>query len=151
MSLSTADQISKLEAARQLVLADSTHYAQIVPGILPIIGAHADLDIRRWGTEFLAETFATPILENKAKESLSIVVLQTLKDLLEVPGEDAGVIQSVIRAAASIYGFVLRYTYVFLIISFIVDAPRLVIMRNGVRTACCKMTIYESPVLCSIS
>lgn len=112
MASIVADQITKLEAARQLVLSDTTHYSAILPGILPIIGVHSHLEIRRWGADFLAETFASPLLSLQAKETLSIVALQTLKELLEVPGEDSGVVKSVIQAAASIYGLVLRYMYV---------------------------------------
>ena len=112
MAASVADQITKLEAARQLVLSDSTHYSAIVPGILPIIGAHSPRDIRRWGADFLAETFASPVLSLQAKETLSIGTLQTLKELLEIPAEDAGVLKSVVQAAASIYGLIFRYMYV---------------------------------------
>lgn len=112
MALSVADQLSKLEAARQFVLADSALYPQIVQGILPIVGANARLELRRWGAEFLAETFASATIPLQQKESLSIVVLQTLKELLDVPDEDTGVIKSVVQAAASIYGLVFRYMYV---------------------------------------
>lgn len=112
MTLSVVDQLAQLEAARQLVLADSGLYPQIVQGILPIVGASARLELRRWGAEFLAETFATPTLSLQTKESLSIVVLQTLKEMLEVPDEDSRVVKNVIQAAASIYGLVFRYMYV---------------------------------------
>ena len=112
MALSATDQIPKLEAARQLVLLDSAHYTQIVPGILPIIGAHSPLAIRRWGAGFLAETFASPALAAQAKENISLHVLPTLRELLEIPGEDVDVVKNVIQAAASIYGLVFRYTYV---------------------------------------
>jgi symplekin len=112
MALSVADQLTQLEAARQLVLADSVLYPQIVQGILPIVGANARLELRRWGAEFLAETFASPTIPLQQKESLSIVVLQTLKELLDIPDEDTGVIKSVVQAAASIYGLVFRYMYV---------------------------------------
>lgn len=112
MSLSVVDQLTQLEAARQLVLADSALYPQIVQGILPIVGASARLELRRWGAEFLAETFATPTLSLQPKESLSIVVLQTLKEMLEVPDEDTRVVKNVIQAVASIYGLVFRYMYV---------------------------------------
>ena len=112
MALSAADQVPKLEAARNLVLADSAHYAPVIPGILPIIGPHSPLEIRRWGAEFLAETFASPALAAQPKEKLSILVLATLKELLEIPVEDSGVVKSVIQAAASIYGLVFRYMYV---------------------------------------
>ena len=105
-------QLNQLEAARHLVLADSALYSQIVPGILPIAGAHAHLEFRRWGAEFLAETFASPLLGLQQKESLSISVLQTLKDLLELPGQDNSVVKSVIQATTSIYPLVFRYMYV---------------------------------------
>lgn len=111
------DQIAKLEAARQLVLSDATHYAAIIPGILPIIGAHSQLEIRRWGADFLAEAFASPALSLQGKEGLSVQVLQTLRELLELPGEDTGVLKSVIQAAASIYGLIFRYMYVLPLVS----------------------------------
>ena len=112
MAAPVTDQITKLEAARHLVLSDSTHYAAIVPGILPIIGAQSHLEIRRWGADFLAEAFASPALSLQGKESLSVQVLQTLKELLELSNEDTGVLKSVIQAAASIYGLIFRYMYV---------------------------------------
>ncbi|MCJ1351851.1 MAG: hypothetical protein MMC33_001835 [Icmadophila ericetorum] len=109
MATSVADQIEKLESARQLVLTDFHHYAAIVPGILPIIGANSKLEIRRWGAEFLAETFASPVLPPQSKGSISIGTLQTLKELIETPGEDATVVKHVIQAVASIYGLVFRH------------------------------------------
>lgn len=112
MALSVADQLTQLEAARQLVLADAVLYPQIVQGILPIVGANARLELRRWGAEFMAETFASPALGLQQKERLSVLVLQTLKELLEIPGEDGGVVKSVVQTAASIYGIVFRYMYV---------------------------------------
>ena len=112
MADSIASQIIPLETARHLVLSDAVHYTQIIPGILPIIGAHSHVEIRRWGAEFLAEAFASPALAVGAKETLSIQVLQTLKEQLEIPLVDEGVVKSVIQAAASIYGLVFRYMYV---------------------------------------
>lgn len=112
MSLSVAEQLTQLDAARQLVLQDSGLYPQIVQGILPIVGANARLELRRWGADFLAETFASPLLVPQEKERLSIFILQTLKELLENKGEDNNVIKSVIQAAASIYALVFRYMYV---------------------------------------
>jgi symplekin len=107
-----AKQIAQLEEARKHVLADAVHYSAIIPGILPIIGPSAHLDIRRWGTEFLAEGFASPALSMHAKEALAVQVLQLLKELLEVPTEDEYVIKSVIQTASSIYGLIFRHMYV---------------------------------------
>ena len=112
MALSVKDQLTQLEAARQLVLADAVLYPQIVQGILPIVGATALLELRRWGADFLAETFASPTIAVQQKQTLGLVVLQTLRDLLEKPEEDVGVIKSVVQTAASVYGLVFRYMYV---------------------------------------
>ncbi len=112
MALSVEDQLTQLEAARQLVLQDPALYPQIVQGILPIVGANARLELRRWGAEFLAETFASTVLSSQQKERLGVIVLQTLKQLLEIPGEDNAVVKSVVQAAASIYGFIFNYMYV---------------------------------------
>lgn len=109
MALSVPDQLAQLEAARQIVLADAGLYPQIVQGILPIVGANARLELRRWGAEFLAETFASPTFALYQKQNSAVGVLQILKDLLEKPGEDAAVVKSVVQTAASIYSLVFRY------------------------------------------
>ncbi|KAL8663774.1 MAG: hypothetical protein Q9202_003588 [Teloschistes flavicans] len=109
MAVPVQNQLSQLDAARQLVLADAGLYPQIVQGILPIVGANAHLELRRWGADFLAETFASPQLAPQEKERFSILVLQILRELLELPAEDDSVVKSVIQTAASIYGPVIRY------------------------------------------
>ena len=111
MALSVPDQLAQLEAARQIVLADAGLYPQIVQGILPIVGANSRLELRRWGAEFLAETFASPTFASYQKESSAVGVLQILQDLLEKPEEDAAVVKSVVQTAASIYSLVFRYMY----------------------------------------
>lgn len=112
MALSVPDQLAQLEAARQIVLADAGLYPQIVQGILPIVGANSRLELRRWGAEFLAETFASPTFASYQKENSAVGVLQILQDLLEKPGEDAAVVKSVVQTAASIYSLVFHYMYV---------------------------------------
>ena len=104
--------IPQLEAARRLVLGDAHFYPQIVPGILPIIGPGAPLEVRRWGADFLAETFASPALGNAQKDNLSSVVLPNLRGWLEVPGEDAAVVKSVVQTVASVYSLIFRKWYV---------------------------------------
>ena len=111
MALSVPDQLAQLEAARQIVLADAGLYPQIVQGILPIVGANSRLELRRWGAEFLAETFASPTFASYQKENSAVGVLQILQDLLEKPEEDAAVVKSVVQTAASIYSLVFRYMY----------------------------------------
>ena len=106
---SVADQLGQLDKARKLVLGDSAYYPQIVQGILPIIGANARLELRRWGANFLAETFASPTLQSQQKETLALVVLPTLSAMLETPGEDIEAVKSVVQAAASVYPMVFRH------------------------------------------
>ncbi|KAH0335226.1 hypothetical protein KCU81_g9107, partial [Aureobasidium melanogenum] len=105
-----ADTIKQLNAARNLALADPALYPQVVPGLLRIVGADAILELRRWGADFFAETFASPVLAQEHKQNLGLQVLDTLKAYLDRPKEDTAVIKSVVQTAASIYPFVFRQT-----------------------------------------
>ncbi|OJJ88862.1 RNA-processing protein PTA1 [Aspergillus glaucus CBS 516.65] len=104
-----AGQIAQLNAARTLVLGDAAFYPQIVNGILPLIGANSRLELRRWGAEFLAETFASPVLASAQKEQLAANVLQTIHDLLGLPDGDTVVLKHSVETAASIYPLVFRH------------------------------------------
>lgn len=106
------EQIKQLNDARKLVLGDSAYYPQIVQGILPIIGPDSRVELRRWGADFLAETFSTPTLAASEKERLSLTVLSTLKSMIDNPNEDPAVVKSVVQTAASIYPLVFRWMYV---------------------------------------
>lgn len=106
------EQLAQLEAARNLVLGDAALYPQIVQGVLPIIGVNARLELRRWGAEFLSETFSTPALASTQKEQLAGTVLPILQDLLDQPGQDLAVMKSVVQTAASVYAHVFRQVYV---------------------------------------
>ncbi|KAJ8132536.1 hypothetical protein O1611_g1085 [Lasiodiplodia mahajangana] len=108
--LSVADQIRQLEGARKLVLKDVSYYPQVIQATLPIIGPSSQVEFRRWGSEFLAEAFATPAVPLGSKETLSLVVLDTLKSLVEDPKQDVLVLRSVIQTAASIYPLAMRWT-----------------------------------------
>ncbi|KAF2013097.1 hypothetical protein BU24DRAFT_424082 [Aaosphaeria arxii CBS 175.79] len=102
--------LSQLESARALALGEGKYYNTILPGVLPIITSavtNSDLEIQRWGADFLAEAFAAPTWSSHDKESVSLSVLPILKDLLEV--KDTGVIKSSIQASASIYPLVYRH------------------------------------------
>ncbi|PWY62391.1 hypothetical protein BO83DRAFT_383383 [Aspergillus eucalypticola CBS 122712] len=92
------DQIAQLNAARNLVLGDAAFYPQIVNGVLPLIGASTRLELRRWGSEFLAETFA-----------IGPNVLQTLREILELPEKDPMVLKHIVQNAASLYPLVFRH------------------------------------------
>ncbi|KAG9815500.1 hypothetical protein KCU68_g19177, partial [Aureobasidium melanogenum] len=105
-----ADTVKQLNAARNLALADPALYPQVVPGLLRIVGADAILELRRWGADFFAETFASPVLAQEHKQNLGLQVLDTLKAYLERPNEDTAVIKSVVQTAASIYPFIFRQT-----------------------------------------
>ncbi|KAL2854289.1 hypothetical protein BJY01DRAFT_205854 [Aspergillus pseudoustus] len=103
------DQIAQLNAARNLVLGDAAFYPQIVNGVLPIIGAQARVELRRWGTEFLAETFASPAFATAQKEQLATNVLHTVRSILELPEGDQLVLKNIVQAAASLYPLVFRH------------------------------------------
>lgn len=106
------DMIPQLEQARKLALGDPQVYNQVLPGIIPIIGPAASIDVRRWGADFLAEAFASPSLPAAQKEQLSAEVLPTLKAFLDNPSEDLAVVKSAVQAAASLYPLVFRRMYV---------------------------------------
>lgn len=103
-----AGQISQLNAARNLVLGDAAFYPQIINGVLPIIGARAHVDLRRWGSDFLAETFASPALRSSQKEQLAADSLKSIRETLELPETDQLVLRNLVEAAASLYPLVFR-------------------------------------------
>ncbi|PYH77801.1 mRNA cleavage and polyadenylation specificity factor complex subunit [Aspergillus uvarum CBS 121591] len=103
------DQIAQLNAARNLVLGDAAFYPQIVNGVLPIIGSRARLELRRWGAEFLAETFSSPALALTQKEQLAANVLQAQREILELPEGDPLVLKHIVQNAASLYPLVFRH------------------------------------------
>ncbi|RYP49961.1 hypothetical protein DL768_004396 [Monosporascus sp. mg162] len=107
--LSVPDQIRQLEDARKLVLGDVSYYPQVIQATLPIMGPSAQVEFRRWGTDFLSEAFASPAVALGQKETLSLLVLETLKHLVEDPNQDALVLRNTIQAAASIYPLALRW------------------------------------------
>ena len=111
-TLSVEQQIKQLGDARKLVLSDASYYPQIIQGILPIVTPTARVELRRWVSEFLAETFASPAIPSSEKETMSLVVLETLKILIENPQEDPAVVKNVVQTAASIYAHVFRWMYV---------------------------------------
>jgi symplekin len=102
------EQIEQLQAARNLVLSDSALYPPVVQGLLSMLGVNARLELRRWGSDFLAETFANATLPSAGKEQLAGTVLPTLLELLENKAEDVAVVKSVVQTAASLYPFVFR-------------------------------------------
>lgn len=107
--ISVAEQLEQLGAARKLVLENATYYDRIVKGVLPIIGPTAPVELRRWGAEFLAESLATPVLSMRDKENITVAVLDTIKGLLDAPGEDVIVLKASIAAAASAYPVAVRW------------------------------------------
>ncbi|KAK3300101.1 uncharacterized protein B0H64DRAFT_7181 [Chaetomium fimeti] len=108
-AISVAEQLEQLGAARKLVLENATYYDRIVKGVLPIIGPTAPVELRRWGAEFLAESLATPVLTMRDKENITVAVLDTIRGLLDAPGEDVIVLKASIAAAASAYPVAVRW------------------------------------------
>jgi symplekin len=109
ITLSVAQQLQQLNAARKVALENNSYYDRIVKGILPIIGRNAALELRRWGAEFLAESLATPVLRMSEKENMTVAVLETLRGLIEAGDEDMIVLKASVAAAASAYPVALRW------------------------------------------
>ncbi|KAJ5247018.1 Protein of unknown function DUF3453 [Penicillium chermesinum] len=107
--MAQSTEVAQLNAARNLVLGDAALYPQIVNGILPIVGANAKPELRRWGADFLAETFASPVLGTAQKEQLAPGVLQAIRDILLLPETDTAVLQSLVQCVASLYPLVFRH------------------------------------------
>lgn len=115
MAQTTANVLAQLNQARQIVLANAGVYPQVVPGIIGVVGPNSHLDLRRWGADFLAETFASPVLAAEEKQKLCLGILDTLTGYLrrkEERGEeeDVQVVKSTVQCAASIYPLVFRHT-----------------------------------------
>lgn len=113
---SPAETVKQLSAARDIVLRDPTIYPQVVPGVLPVIGATTPVEQRRWGADFLAETFASPVVnaEEKQKMCVNTTLLDTLKGYLNRKvdmgeEEDPSVVKSAVQCAASVYPLVFRH------------------------------------------
>lgn len=109
------ETIPQLNQARELALSQPSVYPQVVPGVLPVIGPSQPLALRRWGADFLAETFASPVIEPEQKQQLCLLILDTLKSYLsrkEEVGEeeDTSVVKAAVQCAASIYPLVFRHT-----------------------------------------
>lgn len=112
---STEVTLGSLKSARDILLRDHTLYPQVVPGIIQVIAPAAHLELRRWGSEFLAETFASQVVTRDEKQQMSMVVLDTLKGYLgrkESMGEeeDRTVVKNAVQCAASLYEYVFRHT-----------------------------------------
>jgi len=108
-ALTVGEQIQQLNNARKMVLENPAYYDKIVKGILPIIGPSSPIELRRWGAEFLAESLATPVLNSRDKENLTVAILDTLQLLVEGPSDDMLVLKASVMAAASAYPIALRW------------------------------------------
>jgi len=112
---SPAEVVQQLNNARDIVLRDAAIYPQVVPGVLPVIGASAHVELRRWGSDFLAETFASPVVTAEIKEKMCVGILDTLRSYLNRKedlgeDEDPSVVKSAVQCAASVYSLVFRHT-----------------------------------------
>ncbi|KAG9242510.1 hypothetical protein BJ878DRAFT_569269 [Calycina marina] len=106
---SLTEQLANLESARILALSDANFYPSIISTILPIVGRDApQVELRRWGADFLAETFANPTLSGSMKETLSVTALDCLKGLVERE-EDGDVLKGCVMMATSVYPWVVRW------------------------------------------
>ncbi|KAF8449762.1 hypothetical protein BGX38DRAFT_1303591 [Terfezia claveryi] len=77
----TTEQLAQLRKARTLCLQDDVYWPRIFEGILPILKSGVP-ELRRWGVEFIAESFSTPSLDDSRKTHLALKALDTLVDLI---------------------------------------------------------------------
>lgn len=114
-----ADQISQLNQARTLALADPRMYSKVLPAVLPILHSrnNPSPELKSWGADFLAEIFSSPTLSADDKQGMVVQVLPVLRDFLELPNgqtttpiDQIGTVKSAIQAAASVFPLVFRYT-----------------------------------------
>ncbi|KAK6540997.1 hypothetical protein TWF694_008378 [Orbilia ellipsospora] len=101
-------KLSHLNQAREIVLQDPKFYKDILGGILPhIVASDAAVELRRWGADFLAETFSSPRITPQTKQELALTCLEPLLTLL---GElETGILKNVIQSSSSIYPLIFRY------------------------------------------
>ena len=106
---SVEDQLQQLGSARALVLTDPVYWPQVLHGILPIVSGPV-VELRRWGADFLAETFSTPVVEAGEKLKLAVACLDTMVRLMDE--RESGILKSVVQCSASVYPLIFRYMYV---------------------------------------
>lgn len=106
---SSSDTITQLNSARSLTLNDASFYPKIVGGVLPLIGQQAALDLRQWGAEFIAETLASPVINQENKQKVGLMVLDVLKGYVESMNQDNNVLKSSVQASSSLYPHIFRY------------------------------------------
>lgn len=114
---SSLETIVQLNSARGLALNDASFYKQIVPGVLPIVGISAAIELQRWGADFIAESLASAAVSSEEKQQLSLLTLQIIKDYLDSPKNDETVVKSAIQAATSAYPLAFRHVYVNILVS----------------------------------
>ena len=119
---SSLETIVQLNSARGLALNDASFYRQIVPGVLPIVGINATIELQRWGADFIAESLASAALASSEKQQLSLLTLQIIKDYLESPRNDETVVRSAVQAATSAYPLAFRHVYVLTLDLIYIDA-----------------------------
>lgn len=110
---SAVDVLKQLETVRRACLETPAQYVTVVPAVVPVLQGQQDIEVRRWGADFIAEAFANPVIPGNDKQQMVTgTVIALLRSMLESPSEDVAVVKSVIQACASIYPYVFRKMYV---------------------------------------
>lgn len=101
-------KLEHLNQAKNLALNDPNFYPDILKGILPVIVASdGAIELRRWGSDFLAETFSSPQITSQTKQELALTCLEHLLTLLNEL--ETGILKNVIQCSSSIYPLIFRY------------------------------------------
>ena len=114
--MSSAERLSQLKQADDLLAQDASHYPAIFPVVLTL-AAQPDAQTRRWIAAFLTRTFsARPSLDAEAKEALLArdhgAVLDSLLTLLSEGNGDAAVVKNTVLSSSLIYPILFRRMYV---------------------------------------
>ncbi|KAF8467718.1 hypothetical protein BDZ91DRAFT_782414 [Kalaharituber pfeilii] len=101
----TDEQLTQLRKARALCLQDDFFWPRILEKVLPIMKSAPEL--RRWGAEFLAETFSTPTVDDTRKTNMALEALDTLVDIIQE--REAELLKHAVQSSASIYPLLFRH------------------------------------------
>ena len=104
------EQLAELKRFREYALRDVNQYPNIIAYVVRCAGPTSGPELRKWGADFLAEAFASPILSPDRKQLFALSLLPTFKAYLDDPAQDAGVLRSAVQVLTNVYPFIFRHT-----------------------------------------
>lgn len=104
------EQVVELSRYREYALRDANQYPNIIAFVVSRAGPASAPELRKWGADFLAEAFASPMLPPDRKQFLALKLLTTFKAYLDDSNQDAGVLRSAVQVLTNVYPFIFRHT-----------------------------------------